>query len=238
MATLSPRVLVTRAAEDAPALAHALAMQGLAPVVVPLIRRIWEVDPLAELARAVPVADWVLLTSAAVMDAVALAAPGAWRGARWAAVGAVTARRADALGYPVAVTTAGVGVDLSAALGELRGATIVLPRGDLAGEDLPAALRARGASVHEALAYRNLEPTDAAARLRSALPVDFVALMSGSAATRLAALVADPGALGQIVASGPSTADAARRAGLTVAGVATVHSADGIAALIAALHQS
>ncbi len=231
-------MLVTRAAEDAPALAHALAMQGLTPVVVPLIRRIWEVDPLADLARSVPAADWVLLTSAAVVDVVALAAPGAWRGARWAAVGAVTARRAEALGYRVAVTTAGVGVDLSAALGDVAGATIVLPRGDLAAEDLPAALRARGATVHEALAYRNAEPADAGARLLAALPVDFVALMSGSAATRLAALVADRERLGRIVAIGPSTADAARRVGLVVHGVATIHTSDGIAALISALNQT
>lgn len=231
-------MLVTRAAEDAPALAHALAMQGLSPVVVPLIRRLWEVEPLAELARAVPVADWVLLTSAAVADVVALAAPGAWRSARWAAVGAATSRRAEALGYPVAVTTAGVGVDLSAALGEIAGAEIVLPRGDLASEDLPAALRARGATVHEATAYRNAEPRDAAARLVAALPVDFTALMSGSAATRLAALLPDPALAGRIVAIGPSTAEAARKAGLAVEAVAHAHTADGIAALIAAMTRS
>ena len=39
-----PRVLVTRPAEDAPALATALGRAGYQPVVVPLLERRWRVD--------------------------------------------------------------------------------------------------------------------------------------------------------------------------------------------------
>jgi uroporphyrinogen-III synthase len=128
------RVLVTRAAEDAPALAQALVVAGFQPVVVPLATRSWRVLETADVAAANPDADWVLLTSGAVVDVLVAAAPQAWRGARWAAVGAQTARRAIAAGIPVTVTTAGTGVDLAAALGPLDGHRVVLPRGDLADE--------------------------------------------------------------------------------------------------------
>jgi N6-L-threonylcarbamoyladenine synthase len=59
---------VTRAAEDAPALAQALVVAGFQPVVVPLATRSWRVLETADVAAANPDADWVLLTSGAVVD--------------------------------------------------------------------------------------------------------------------------------------------------------------------------
>jgi uroporphyrinogen-III synthase len=228
------RVLVTRAAEDAPALAQALVVAGFQPVVVPLATRSWRVLETADVAAANPDADWVLLTSGAVVDVLVAAAPQAWRGARWAAVGAQTARRAVAAGIPVTVTTAGTGVDLAAALGPLDGHRVVLPRGDLADEALPNALRARGATVVSCEVYANALPVGAEERVLAALPVDATTLLSGSAAERLAAIVPrdrweDLGALAVI---GPSTDAAARRCGLPAALHAVSHDVAGVVAAL------
>ena len=51
----APRVVVTRAAEDAPTLAHALSEAGFQPVVVPAIQRLYCIDEVAELAAGVDV---------------------------------------------------------------------------------------------------------------------------------------------------------------------------------------
>jgi uroporphyrinogen-III synthase len=227
------RVLVTRAAEDAPALARLLAEQGLRPVSVPLVSRAWAIDAVAALGRELPHADWVVATSPVVAELVAIAAPRSWPAARWAAVGPKTAKRATELGFRVTVTTSGTGRDLVAAIGDVAGKVIVLPRGDLADPTLEEALVARQACVRSVTAYENLLPLDASARLAAELPVDATTLMSGSAATRLAELVADRAQLGRIAVIGPSTATAARAAGLDVTGVAPTHTAEAIARLVA-----
>ena len=69
-----PRVLVTRAAEDAPAMAHALSEAGLTPIVVPAIQRLFCIDAVAELARVAADADLLVVTSAAVADVLGVAA--------------------------------------------------------------------------------------------------------------------------------------------------------------------
>jgi uroporphyrinogen-III synthase len=226
-------VLVTRAAEDAPALGRLLARAGLRPVAVPLVSRVWAIEGIAALAAAQPSADWIVATSPVVADLIAVAAPRAWPQARWAAVGPKTAGRARDLGFHVAVTTAGTGADLVAALGDVAGRILVIPRGDLADPALERALHARGAIVHAVTAYENLQPPDAARKLAAALPVDATTLMSGSAATRLAALAGDRTLLGKVAAIGPSTAAAARAAGLEVHGEAPAHTAEALVNLVA-----
>jgi uroporphyrinogen-III synthase len=235
MAAGPPRVLVTRAAEDAEPLVQAIAALGLQPVLVPLITRMWRIDAISDLAAASPDADWVVLTSATVIDVIATAAPHAWAKARFAAVGAQTARRAAALGYRVDVTTAGTGLDLATALGPVQGLKIALPRGDLAGDDLPRFFRRAGAEVLEGLAYENASPHDAQARLLAALPVDATTLLSGSAAQRLAAIVpaGEREKLGRIAVIGPSTRDVAQRAGLPVEATAEPHTAQGVVEIVA-----
>lgn len=226
------RVLVTRAAEDAPALARLIAEQGLRPVVVPLVSRVWAIEALAALGRAVPHADWIVATSPVVAEIVGVAAPQAWPAARWAAVGPKTGKRAAELGFRVGVTTAGTGADLVAGMGDVSGKILVVPRGDLADPGLEASLTARGAIVHAIKAYENQLPPDAASRLTAALPVDATALLSASAATRLAELVTDRTLLGRIAVIGPSTAAAARAAGLLVHGEAPAHTAEDLARLV------
>jgi uroporphyrinogen-III synthase len=75
VSSASPRVLVTRALEDAPQLASALAQGGFEPVVVPVLERRWLPLAVAELAEREPEADWVVITSAAAAEVVAIGAP-------------------------------------------------------------------------------------------------------------------------------------------------------------------
>ncbi len=116
------------------------------------------------------------------------------------------------------VLTSAAGVDAVAAavdLGALPIGEVVLARSDLALDDLPAILRARGARVREVVAYR----THAQAR------GDVGAAREALEANRAAAVVASPSALAGllaavgaeritralVVATGPTTAAAVSR---------------------------
>lgn len=222
---MATRVLVTRAADEAGPLCDRLRAIGCAPVEVPLVA-------IVPCAWAVPVGifDWLVLTSAAAVDAVA-GRP--LRARRTAAVGPATAARARDRGLKVdLVPLRATGADLAAALGDLRGRTVLYPRAEVATPGTTEALRGAGAELTEIVAYRNAVPPDAAERLTRALPVDFVTLLSGSAARRLADALTRAGkTLGKarIVAIGPSTAAAARAAGLEVHAVAATHTVEAVA---------
>jgi len=226
------RVLVTRAAEDAGSLVAGLRALGLDPVCVPLIHK----EPGAErVARAAESGHdgWVLTSPAAVASlALTRARP------RWiAAVGPATARAAERAGLRVdRVPPRALGRSLALALGDLQGQRVFYPHADLAPPDLADALREAGATVDAVIAYRNREPQGAAAALASALPVDWILLLSGSAARRLAAHLPGPlPAPTRVVAIGPSTAAEAERVGLPVHAIADPHTVDGLLAAVAAL---
>ena len=86
MSVSSPRILVTRAAEDARALSYALGVAGFEAVEVPLLQRVWCLDALiAEGVRTD--LDWVVVTSAAAADVIGAAVPQGWPRAQVAAVG-------------------------------------------------------------------------------------------------------------------------------------------------------
>ncbi|MEQ1571051.1 MAG: uroporphyrinogen-III synthase [Myxococcota bacterium] len=226
-----PRVLVTRAAEDAPALVHALALAGFEPVLAPLIERRWAPLALAEVARAHPKADWVLITSATAADVIAAGAPSAWRDARWAAVGPASAGRLLELGIRcTSIPEKATAHDLVVSLGDLTGQTVIYPRADLATPVAADGLRLAGASVVDVVAYENVAPTGFGARLRSQLPVAATTVLSGSAAERLA-LAVPPEArdgLGKVVVIGPSAARVATERGLAVDVMADPHTVPGV----------
>ncbi|MFT5454134.1 MAG: uroporphyrinogen-III synthase [Myxococcota bacterium] len=233
----APRVLVTRAAEDAEGLSHLLAVRGYAPVRTPLLLRRWCVDEIALAAQSHPDVDVVLVTSAVAADVLAAAAPTAWSKARFAAVGPATAARLRQHGFPVHVTPRrALGMELVAALGDVSGLTVVYPRSEIAPAALVDALRSRGAVVYEVTAYTNVAPPGHAAEVAAALPVHATALLSGSAARRLVrALPGDVGQLGAVVAIGPSTAAVCRTVGLPVHAVASTHTVGGLLDALAAV---
>ncbi len=234
----APRVLVTRPAEDAPALANALGRVGFEPVVVPLLERIWRLDAVFEAAEAHPRVDWVIVTSSTAASVIATAAPAVWASARWAAVGPTTASRLQQLGYTVEIVPPqATAAHLVEALGDLTDQRVLYPRADLADPATAEALRRAGAEVLDVVAYANLAPRGCKASLERALPVAATTLLSGSAARRLAAAVPPERheALGRVVCIGPSTAGVAREHGLTVHTVAEPHS---LAGLLSALERA
>jgi uroporphyrinogen-III synthase len=163
--------------------------------------------------------------------------------ARIAAVGPATAAALARAGRaPDVVPDDFRGVAVPDAMGELSGRRVLLPRADIAGPALPEALRRRGASVDEVVAYRTRPAApDPAALAAIERGVDVVAFTSGSTARQLAARLADAGwaqpagplAGARIACIGPSTAEAAAAAGWPVHIVATEHTVDGLVAAVA-----
>ncbi len=221
-----PRVLVTRDAERAGPLLDELRARGLDPVHVPTI----SVEPggpggpLDEIVRDLATYAWVVVTSAAGADALGAATGrrGAdLRAARIASVGAATTGAVERAGgraafVPAAATAAALAEELPIDPGR----HVLLVRGDLADSRLGDRLRARGAVVDEAIAYRTVEaPAASAAALRAALRAGLEGLVftSGSTVRGLLALLSPDDRKAVVVLPafciGPSTAAAARTAG-------------------------
>ena len=237
-----PRILVTRAADQAPDLMAALRANGLAPVSVPAIE-VDLVDPDAGLAAALRRLDghaWVVVTSANGARAIAQAAKDtgfALHRVRWAAIGRATSRVLDANGLEVSFQpTRGDGATLAAGLPIGPGDRVLVVRGDLADGELPASLRRLGATVDDVIGYRTHEAPDASrALLRRAMAAgqfDGVVLTSGSTARGLVALARAEGldvTSIPAVCIGPETAAAARVAGFTVVAVSAEPGAAALA---------
>lgn len=226
-----PRVLVTRPAEDATGLSHALSRAGFEAVVVPLLERRWCVDTVTHAAETNPSVDWVVVTSGTAAQILATATPTRWHDARWAAVGPATATKMQQLGFPVdIVPKQATAAHLVEAMGDLTGQTVVYPRADLAAAATRDALRASGAELIDVVAYENVAPPGHAERLRAILPVAATTLLSGSAAERFGQALGseDRRRAGRIVCLGPSTAQVARRVGLEIAAVARPHTLGGL----------
>lgn len=231
-------VLVTRPAEDAPALAALLQRSGFVPVVVPLLERRWRLDAVTAVAAAGAQVDRVMVTSATAADVIAAAAPSAWRDAAWAAVGDATAARLRALGYAVElVPPRATAADLVVAMGDLRGLTVLYPRANKADPHTLAAMREAGATVLDVVAYDNVAPNGCDERLRAALPVAATTLLSSSAAERAAEAIPAElrSSLGAIVALGPSTARTCEVVGLEIAAMAEPHTLGGVVAALGRL---
>lgn len=230
-------VLLTRAADQAEGWRAALEAAGAVVREAPCIRTRPDPDLAAALAGLAG-QDWLLLTSPNGATALMAALGGRWPGGpRVAVVGPGTARAAAALGLPVdhvADRPDGLGLAASLAALGVAGARILLPRGDLAAGDLPAALRAAGAAVTEVVAYRTEPDPALAAALAAALAdgvPDWVVLASGSAFDALRATWPDLGGT-RIATIGPRTSAAVRAAGFEVAAEAAEPTAAGIVAAI------
>jgi len=225
-------VAVTRPRERAATLVSALEALGADVLTAPAIAVVppESYAALDAALRALTRYDWLALTSAAAVDAVAerLVAIGGHLDGRpcVAAVGQATAHAARVrLGRVDLVPATHTADGLAAALPGVRGSRVLFPCADRARDALPAVLRARGAHVDRVVAYRTTEaPTDALAALAAAADagaLDAVLVASPSAAVALARACAGATARLRAVCIGPTTADACRALALPVAAIAT-----------------
>ncbi|MGC4105516.1 MAG: hydroxymethylbilane synthase [Thermomicrobiales bacterium] len=238
-------VVVTASPDVADGQAAALRAVGAEPLVLPTVR----IEPAADIeALDGAVAsllegafDWVMLTSANAVPVLADRVGGVAMPVKVAAVGA---RTADAL------SNAGIGVDLVPDVGSadgmlaaladapMAGSRVLLLLSDIARPTLAEGLRAMGADVTIATAYRTLPVTrvgpDTLERLQSGDPAA-VFLSSPSAVEALDAMLgADitllTAAFG--IAIGETTAAAMREAGMPVHAVATTPTPAGMIAAL------
>ncbi len=221
------RIVVTR--EHPGALARLLEERGATMLHVPTVAVVGPADGGAALGAELDRLDrydWLIVTSPSGAERVGASAAGS--SVRLAAVGAATADTLARLaGRPVdLVPPVQRAAALAAEFESIEPALVLLALADRASGELEAALGAAGHSVTRVTAYRTVAARVSAPRPASA---DALLLASGSAAESWAA-----GYGGWtppiVVAIGPTTADAAREAGLKVDGVAADHSLTGLVA--------
>jgi uroporphyrinogen-III synthase len=228
------RIVLTRPRAQAGDFEARISALGGEPFIAPAIAVVppdsWTVVDAA--LRRIGTYDWIAFTSAnAVRALVARAdvigvAREELRTRRLAAVGQTTAASLAALlRQPDVVPAVHTAEALAHELAEIESARVLLPRGDLADDLLPTALRAVGAFVDEVVVYRTV-PGDGipmiVARMRD-LGVDAVLFASASAVRFVAeALGASDGVpdthsttLPVIACLGPVTAEAARATGFS-----------------------
>jgi uroporphyrinogen III methyltransferase/synthase len=242
------RILVTRPASQAGELVRLLEERGIDPVAIPTVaidtrsteRQVDEM--LAGLAGA----DWLVLTSANGVEAVAARMAAIGRhlppGLRVAAVGPATASALRAAAIRVDhVPDQYLTVAIAPGLNAGDGTRVVLARADAATPNMRDALLKLGARVEEVVAYRTIEgPATSRDPLRAALQrdLDGIAFTSGSTVHGLMRLTSsiDAARARALPAHciGPVTADVARQAGFAIGAVATQHTAAGLADAIAA----
>jgi uroporphyrinogen-III synthase len=241
--TRRTRVLVTRAADQAAELIDCLAALAIDGVSMPAIS-VAPVPPggdLDRVARDLAHYQWAVVTSAngarAIVAAVGplIPAPGM---PKWAAIGDATRRALEDAGFEVElVPDQAAATAIAAELPARPGDRVLLLRGDLADDELPDALRARGVEVDDIVAYRTVEaPNASRALLRRAIDagkVDAVLFTSGSTVRGLVALAAaeslvDVTAI-PAICIGPETALEARRLGFHVLAEAPSRGAQALA---------
>jgi uroporphyrinogen-III synthase len=239
------RILVTRAAHQAGKLSEGLRAIGAEPVEVPVIeiRPPADFAPLDRALRALSDYDWLILTSANAVRALADRATHLkislqeFAPPQVATIGEATASAARDASLPVSlVPETYVAESLVESLAaQTRGKKVLLIRAAVARDVIPDALRAAGATVDVVDAYRNLMPESAPALLRDALQkgIAAAAFTSSSSVTHLAdaaqkAGVAFPFAGVAAISIGPITSKTLRELGWDPAVEADPHDVPGL----------
>jgi len=243
------RVLVTRARQQASTLSRLLSGLGALPVELPAID-IQPIEDNRELDRAIKnIGDygWVLFTSTNGVDAffnrlhsLRLDAR-ALKNIKIGAIGPATAQSLETRGIipdylPAVYTTRGILDGLKKH--KVSGQLFLLPRADIADEELTEGLRLLGAKVDEVTTYRTIPATEAIARAKKMLKsgeIDVITFTSSSTVTNLVSAFRGEklevnGA--RIACIGAKTAETAAKAGLKVDILAREATIPGLVAAI------
>jgi len=192
------RVLVTRAAHQAGKLSNELRARGAEPVEVPVLEVCppESYEPLDRALRQLGSYDWLILTSANTVQAIAERAAALGLvfapldSVKIAVVGTATAAAARAAGFTVALVPENYVAEslVESLAGQATGKRVLLARAMITRDVIPNALRASGAVVDEVDAYQNRMPANAPEQLRQALTagIDAVTFTSSSSVSHLA----------------------------------------------------
>lgn len=179
-------VVVTRAEGPDGPLSVSLSRLGAEVVYVPTVEMGPPEDPeaLDAALHALDEMDWVVFTSPRAVDALVAWGAVAPEGARVAAVGSATAKRARDAGFPVNVVGNGGAEALAEALvahGVGRGDRVLFPASSRARPDLPRLLGAAGVEVRQVGAYQTRIRSFDPARVPELSRADVVTFTSPSA---------------------------------------------------------
>jgi len=244
------KVAVTRTRQQASVLAVALRRAGAIPVEVPTIAIADPDDGGAALRSALSdlrsgAYEWVVFTSENTVERVftELHDARALGGVRVAAIGDGTAGRlaahgvvadlvppsfvAEALAEAFPAAPAG-----AAAPPDATARRVLLPRAAVARDVLERALSAKGWAVDVVTAYRTVRPELSPALVERVSGLDAVTFTASSTVTGWVELVGLDRLPPVVACIGPITAEAARRAGMTVTLEASPHSIDGLVAAL------
>ncbi|MFA5975215.1 MAG: uroporphyrinogen-III C-methyltransferase [Elusimicrobiota bacterium] len=172
------RLVITRAAEQAPELAHLLQEAGAEVLSFPTIQILppknWSIPDQA--IREIATFDWILFTSANGVGAFVnrLKTLGGdvrdLKGIRLGAIGPKTSASLQAFGLKVDAFPSEYRAEtLADVIGEAKNVRVLLVRAEKAREILPKTLEARGALVTIAPVYRTIKPRGLAADIRQPL---------------------------------------------------------------------
>jgi len=243
------RILVTRSRRQAGALSRLLAERGAQPLELPAIdiQRVQDTKEIDQAVLNLKRYRWIIFTSvngveafferlySLKLDARALS------GLKIAVIGPATAEALQQRGinadYCPDVYTGGELVNGLESAG-VAGQRFLLPRTDIADDEIARGLAALGAEAHQVIVYKTVPAADAVLQAKKAIlsgKIDLITFTSSSTVSNLAAAFKGelPKLKGiKIACIGPKTADAAVKAGLKVDIVAGQHTIPGLVASI------
>lgn len=245
------RIVVTRARDQAAVLVRDLRARGAWVAEMPMMEFGPPVDwgPFDRAAARLGRFDWVIFTSANgvrfTLDRLLDLGRDArtFHGCRLAAIGPKTAEALKSVGLIADRVAPDFRSDCLLQFfspRQLRGKSILLPRGDLANPMLPRELRRRGARVADVVVYRNLLPVPARRREWNSIlsgGVDLVTFTSSSSVSGFVKIFGTERALAclastRVVCIGPVTARTVEELGIRPPVVAGVHTVQGLVASI------
>ncbi|RMG47615.1 MAG: uroporphyrinogen-III synthase [Acidobacteria bacterium] len=220
------RLLVTRAAEDAPEWAREIARAGGRPVILPcvVVERLTDRDTAAALRGALRGAAWLALASRRGAEAAADLVGGELPpSVKIAAVGPSTAAaarrrfgRCDLV--PPEATGRGLAIALRQALSASREkAPVVVAAADRGRREIEEILAPEGVEVRRVAVYRSRPAPPASPRRRLGRDELDAVLLASPSAVRGLLNQAEVDARLPLVTIGPTTSEAVRHAGLRVA---------------------